>query len=177
MNLSGWRGKYIVRGDRYLTGAEESEDLFVCLLLCVMEKTADLSDFNRGQIVMARRLGTRVSKTAWLMGCLWSTVVWVLMQSRWMAMKPAVGDMVLDVHTLSKKKFVGDCPACWSRSQAVAHLIAQYNAESSRNVLEHTVLETVMQLCNRWHTHVPLLTNHHRQLCLCWEHWDWTMDQ
>ncbi|GFT02692.1 transposable element Tcb1 transposase [Trichonephila clavipes] len=40
-----------------------------------MGKAADLSDFDRGQIVMARRLGTSISETARLLGCSRSTVV------------------------------------------------------------------------------------------------------
>ena len=44
----------------YLTGAAESEDPFICTLLCVMRKAADLSDFDRGQIAMAQRLSTSI---------------------------------------------------------------------------------------------------------------------
>ncbi|GFX94963.1 uncharacterized protein TNCV_3045951 [Trichonephila clavipes] len=40
-----------------------------------MGKVADLSDFDRGQIVMARRLGTDISETARLAGCSLSTIV------------------------------------------------------------------------------------------------------
>lgn len=38
-----------------------------------MGKHKDLSEFDEGQIVTARQLGT--SKTAALMGCFWSAVV------------------------------------------------------------------------------------------------------
>ena len=51
-------------------GAGESEEPFVCLLLSAMRKAMDLSDFDRGKNVMARRLGTSISETARLMGCL-----------------------------------------------------------------------------------------------------------
>ncbi|GFV93826.1 uncharacterized protein TNCV_367251 [Trichonephila clavipes] len=40
-----------------------------------MGNAANLSDFDRGQIVMARRLGTSISETARLVGCSRSTVV------------------------------------------------------------------------------------------------------
>ncbi|GFU71651.1 transposable element Tcb1 transposase [Trichonephila clavipes] len=40
-----------------------------------MGKAADLSNFDRGQIVMARRLGKNISETARVVGCLRSTVV------------------------------------------------------------------------------------------------------
>ncbi|MBN3309347.1 CUX2 protein, partial [Amia calva] len=39
-----------------------------------MGKCKDLSDFDKGQIVMARRLGQSISKTAALVGCSWSAV-------------------------------------------------------------------------------------------------------
>ena len=41
----------------HLTAVKESEEPFVCLLLCVMGKAVDLSDFDSSQIVMRRRLG------------------------------------------------------------------------------------------------------------------------
>ncbi|GBN92265.1 hypothetical protein AVEN_204652-1 [Araneus ventricosus] len=40
-----------------------------------MGKAADLSEFDRGQIVMARRLGTSITKTARLVSCSRSAVV------------------------------------------------------------------------------------------------------
>ncbi|GFT41184.1 transposable element Tcb1 transposase [Trichonephila clavipes] len=40
-----------------------------------MGKAADLSNFDRGQIVMARSLGTSISETARVIGCSRSTVV------------------------------------------------------------------------------------------------------
>ncbi|ROL41787.1 hypothetical protein DPX16_9378 [Anabarilius grahami] len=40
-----------------------------------MGKRKDLSEFDKGQIVMARRLGQSISKTAALVGCSRSAVV------------------------------------------------------------------------------------------------------
>ena len=40
-----------------------------------MAKRKDLSEFDKGQIVMARRLGQSISKTAALVGCSRSAVV------------------------------------------------------------------------------------------------------
>ncbi|GBN42356.1 hypothetical protein AVEN_32018-1 [Araneus ventricosus] len=40
-----------------------------------MGKAADLSEFDRGQIVMARKLGTSIAETARLVGCSRSAVV------------------------------------------------------------------------------------------------------
>ena len=55
--------------------AEESEKLLICLLLCVTGKAADLSNFDRNQILMAQRFGTSISKTARFMSCSQSTVI------------------------------------------------------------------------------------------------------
>ncbi|GBM47051.1 hypothetical protein AVEN_68371-1 [Araneus ventricosus] len=41
----------------------------------MMGKAADLSELDRGQIVMARRLGTNITETARLVGCLRSAAV------------------------------------------------------------------------------------------------------
>ncbi|GFY05631.1 uncharacterized protein TNCV_4402981 [Trichonephila clavipes] len=88
----------------------ESEESFFHLFLCVMGNAADLSDFDKGQIVMARRLGTNISETARLMGCSRSTVS---TYAKWMndGETSSIDDMVLDVYTLSKKKAIGDCLA------------------------------------------------------------------
>ncbi|GFU57743.1 transposase domain containing protein [Trichonephila clavipes] len=68
-----------------------------------------------------------------------------------------------------------------NRSQTVAQLTAEYNAEPSRTVSEHTVERTLldMGLRSKRPTRVPLLTKHHRQLRLrrAREHHDWSMDQ
>ncbi|GFW06990.1 hypothetical protein TNCV_3691861 [Trichonephila clavipes] len=57
---------------------------------------------------MAQRLGTIISETARLLGCSRSTVVSTY--TKWVNDgEPAVDDMVLDVYTQSKKKFIGDC--------------------------------------------------------------------
>ncbi|GFW80838.1 transposase domain containing protein [Trichonephila clavipes] len=98
-----------------------------------------------------------------------------------MTVKPAVGDMVLGVLTLSKKKVVGDCfIAEQNRSQTVAQLTAQYNAGPSRIVSEHTVQRTLLYtgLRSKRPTRVSLLTKRHRQMRLRFarEHCDWSMD-
>ncbi|KAK3536066.1 hypothetical protein QTP70_026467 [Hemibagrus guttatus] len=40
-----------------------------------MDKSKDLSEFDKGQIVMARPLDQNIFKTAALVGCSWSAVV------------------------------------------------------------------------------------------------------
>ena len=44
-------------------GAGESEEPFICLLLCMING-AVLRDFDRGQILMARKLGISITETA-----------------------------------------------------------------------------------------------------------------
>ncbi|GFU01360.1 uncharacterized protein TNCV_3538631 [Trichonephila clavipes] len=58
MDSPGRRERHVIRWKWYFTAAGESEESFFHLLLCVMGKVADLSDLDRGQIVMAQRLGT-----------------------------------------------------------------------------------------------------------------------
>ncbi|GFU35083.1 transposable element Tcb1 transposase [Trichonephila clavipes] len=161
----------MIRWKWYLTAAEEYEEPFFHLFLCVMEKAADLSDFDRWQIVMARRLGTSISKTARLEFCSESTVDSTY--AKWMN----------DGETNSRRHGVGRPHAIkekghqrlsrkvkQNRSQTVAQLTAQYNAGPSRIVLEHTVQQTLldMGLRSKRPTRVPLLTKHHRQLHLRW---------
>ncbi|GFW86552.1 transposable element Tcb2 transposase [Trichonephila clavipes] len=147
-----------------------------------MGKAADLSDFDRGQIVMARRLGTSISETARVVGCLRSTVVSIY--AKWMN----------DGETSNRRHGVGRPHAIkekshrrlsrmmkQNRSHTVVQLTAQYNAGLSRTVPEHTVQRTLldMGLRSKRPTPVPLLTKRHRQLRLRWarEHHDWSMDQ
>ncbi|GBO04011.1 hypothetical protein AVEN_74915-1 [Araneus ventricosus] len=147
-----------------------------------MGKAADLSGFDRGQIVMARRLGTSITETARLVGCSRSAVVSI--HAKW----------INDGDTSSRRQGVGHSsvikekgPRRLSRlvkqnwRQTVAQLTAQYNACPSANVSEHTVQRTLldMGLCSRRPTRAPLLTKRHPQLRLQWarEHRDRTMDE
>ncbi|GFT41471.1 transposable element Tcb1 transposase [Trichonephila clavipes] len=98
-----------------------------------MGNAADLSDFDRGQIAMARKLGTSISVTVRLVGCSRSTVVSTY--AKWM----------IDGETSSRRHGVGRLHAVkekshWrlsrmvkqNRSQTVAQLATQYNARPSR---------------------------------------------
>ncbi|GFT97764.1 transposable element Tcb1 transposase [Trichonephila clavipes] len=124
-----------------------------------MGKATDLSDFDRGQIVMARRLGTSISETTRLVGGSPSTVVSTY--AKWMN----------DGETSSRRHGVGFLHAIkenshrrlsrmvkQNRSQPVAQLTAQYNAIPSRIVLEHTVQRTLLEMGLRSKRHT---------LCLC----------
>ena len=50
-------------------GAGESEEPLVCLLLCMIGKVSDLSNFDKGKIAMDRGLATGISETARLVRC------------------------------------------------------------------------------------------------------------
>ncbi|GFY11276.1 transposable element Tcb1 transposase [Trichonephila clavipes] len=134
-----------------------------------MGNVADLSDFDRGQIVMVRRLETSISETARLVGCSRSTVVNTY--AKWMN----------DGGTSNRRHGLGRLQAIkekshWrlsrmvkhNRSQTVVQLTAQYNARTSRIVLEHTVQRTLldMGLRSKRPTCMPLLTKRHHQLRL-----------
>ncbi|GFX24639.1 HTH_Tnp_Tc3_2 domain-containing protein [Trichonephila clavipes] len=118
-----------------------------------MGNAADLSNFDRGQIVVARRLGTSTSETARLVGCSRSTVVGTY--ARWMN----------DGETSSRRHGVGRLHAIkekghrrlsrmvkQNRSQTVAQLTAQYKARPSRIVLEHTVQRTLLDTQQTYHS-------------------------
>ncbi|GBM10851.1 hypothetical protein AVEN_42112-1 [Araneus ventricosus] len=87
-----------------------------------MGKAVDLSEFDRGQIVTARRLGTSITETARLVGCKW----------------------INDGDTSSRRQDVGRPRVIkekrrrrlsrlvkQNRLQTVAQLTAQYNASPS----------------------------------------------
>ncbi|GFY04022.1 HTH_Tnp_Tc3_2 domain-containing protein [Trichonephila clavipes] len=112
-----------------------------------MGKAADLSDFDRGKIVMTRRLETSISETTRLVGCSLSTVVSTY--AKWMH----------DGETRSRRHGVGRLHAIkekgnrrlprmvkQNQSQTVAQLTAQYNAGPSRIVLERTVQRTLLDM-------------------------------
>ncbi|GFS65721.1 transposable element Tcb1 transposase [Trichonephila clavipes] len=136
-----------------------------------MGKAADLSDFDRGQIVMVRRLGASISETARVVGCSRSIVVSTYAKG------------MDDCETSSRRHGAG-CPHAnkekryrrlprmvkQNLSQTVAQLTAQYNVGLCRTVSKHTVQRTLLDMelrCKR-PTRVPLLTKRHSQLCLRW---------
>ncbi|XP_054713452.1 uncharacterized protein LOC129222915 [Uloborus diversus] len=136
-----------------------------------MGKGNNISEFDPGQIVMARRLETSISETTKLVGCSRSVVVSTY--AKWKK----------TVKTNSRRKNVGrplviKDTGRWklgrlvkqNRRQTVDQLTDQYNAGASGSVSEHTVQRTLldMGLRSRRPTRVPLLTNHHRQLHLQW---------
>ncbi|GBM37104.1 hypothetical protein AVEN_68711-1 [Araneus ventricosus] len=108
-----------------------------------MGKATDLSEFDRGQIVMARRLGASITETARLVGCSQSAVVSI--HAKW----------INDGGTSSRPQGVGRKRVIkekgrrrqsrlvkQNRRQTVAQLTAQYNAGPSASVSVHTVQRT-----------------------------------
>ncbi|GBM84626.1 hypothetical protein AVEN_226660-1 [Araneus ventricosus] len=147
-----------------------------------MGKAADLSEFVRGQIVMARRLGMNITETARLVGC--SQFVVVSIHAKWINNGDTSSRCQgVGYPRVIKEKGRRRLPRLvkQNRHQTVAQLTAQYNASPSASVSEHTVQRTLldMGLCSRRPTRVPLLTKRHHQLHLQWsqEHREWTMDE
>ncbi|GBM06321.1 hypothetical protein AVEN_121367-1 [Araneus ventricosus] len=139
-----------------------------------MGKAADLSEFDRGQIAMARRLGTSITETARLVGCSRSAVVSIHAKR------------INDGGTSSGRQGVGRPRVIKEKGrrsqsslikqnwrQTVAHLTAQYNAQVFRNT-------QFSGHCWIWDcsADVPMLTKFHSQLRLQWArgHRDWTME-
>ncbi|GBM01958.1 hypothetical protein AVEN_269564-1 [Araneus ventricosus] len=147
-----------------------------------MGKAADLSEFDRGQIAMARRLRTSITKTAQLVGCSRSAVVGI--HAKWIndgdtsSRRQGVG-RPCDIKEKGRRRLSRLVKQNWC--QTVAQLTAQHNAGPSASVSEHTAQRTLLDMgqCSRRPTRVPLLTKRHRQLRLQWarEHRDWTMDE
>ncbi|GBL91029.1 hypothetical protein AVEN_184418-1 [Araneus ventricosus] len=111
-----------------------------------MGKAADLSEFDRGQIVMAQRLGTSITETARLIGCSRSAVVSI--HAKW----------INDGDTSSRRQGVGRprvikekvCPRLsrlvkQNRRQTVAQLTAPLQCSSKRKCLgTHSSADTVV---------------------------------
>ncbi|GBM06598.1 hypothetical protein AVEN_220036-1 [Araneus ventricosus] len=114
-----------------------------------MRKAADLSEFDRGQIVMARRFGTSITETARLVGCSRSAVVSI--HAKWtndgyISSRRQGVDRPRIIKEKGLSRLVKE-----NRRQTVAQLTAQYNAGPSATVSEYTVQLTLldMGLCSR----------------------------
>lgn len=147
-----------------------------------MGKAADLSDFDKGQIVMARRLGTSISETARLVGC--SRAVVVSTYQKWCR----------DGETASRRPTVCRPRRIDSRGErrllrivrrdrraTTAEITTSYNSGDPDSVSQHTVQRTLLRMglrCRR-PKHVPALTERHRQMRLLWakKHRNWTPEE
>uniref|UniRef100_A0A8P4K6M0 Transposable element Tc1 transposase n=1 Tax=Dicentrarchus labrax TaxID=13489 RepID=A0A8P4K6M0_DICLA len=147
-----------------------------------MGKRKDLSDFDKGQIVMARLLGQSISKTAALVGCSRSAVVGIYQM--WSKEGKAVNrrqghgrPRLIDAH--GERRLA--CVVRSNRRATVAQIAEKVNAGSDRKVSEHTVHRTLLRLGLRGRrpVTVPMLARVHCQKRLQWahEHQNWTTEQ
>lgn len=152
-----------------------------------MGKRKDLSDFHKGQIVMARRLGQSISETAGLVGCSRSAVVSTF--QKWSKEGQPVNrrqghgrPRLIDARAERRLLRVVQT----HRMATVAQIAEQVNAGSDKKVSEHTVHRSLLRLGlrNRRLTRTPVLDAPcsgpaaavHR---LQWarEHQNWTPEQ
>ncbi|ROJ29333.1 hypothetical protein DPX16_13777 [Anabarilius grahami] len=105
-----------------------------------MGKRKDLSEFDKRQIVMARRLGQSISKTAALVGCSWSAVVSIY--QKW----SKEGTVVNQRQGHGRPRLIDERGerrvarvVRFNRRAAVAQTAQEVNADSDRNVSEYTV--------------------------------------
>ncbi|KAK3518727.1 hypothetical protein QTP70_009665 [Hemibagrus guttatus] len=147
-----------------------------------MGKCKDLSEFVKGQIVMSRRLGQSISKTAAFVGCSRSAVVSIY--QKWSKEGTVVNrrqghgrPRLIDAHGEQKLAHLVQV----HRRATVAHIAEKVNAGSDRKVSEYTVHRSLLRmgLRRRRQVRVPKLTPVHRQKRLQWarEHQNWTLEQ
>uniref|UniRef100_A0A3Q3JTD4 Transposase Tc1-like domain-containing protein n=1 Tax=Monopterus albus TaxID=43700 RepID=A0A3Q3JTD4_MONAL len=147
-----------------------------------MGKCKDLSDFVKGQIVMARRLGQSISETAGLVGCSRSAVVSTYQQ--WSKEGQPVNrrqghgrPRLIDAR--GEGRLVRLVQS--HRRATVAQISEKLNADSDRKVSEHTVHRSLLRmgLCSRRPVRLPVLTPvlHQKRLQWAREHQNWTMEK
>jgi len=98
-----------------------------------MGKRKDLSEFDKGQIVMARRLGQSISKTAALVGCSRSAVVSIYQKCS------KEGTVVNRRQGHGRPRLIDACVVRSNRRATVAQIAQEVNAGSDRKVSEYTV--------------------------------------
>ena len=147
-----------------------------------MGKRKDLSEFDKGQIVMARRLGQSISKTAALVGCSRSAVVSIY--QKWSKEGTVVNrrqghgrPRLIDARGERRLARVVRS----NRRATVAQIAQEVNAGSDRKVSEYTVHHSFLHMglhsCRP--VRVPMLTPVHHRKCQQWahEHQNWTTEQ
>ncbi|KAI4872592.1 hypothetical protein NFI96_002177 [Prochilodus magdalenae] len=145
-----------------------------------MGKREDLSDFDRGQIVVARRLGQSISQTAKLVGCSRSAVANTY--RKW----------CVEGQTTSRRRGVGRPRLIDARGQqmlshlvqadrrpTVAQVTEIFNDGYERNVSQHTVHRTLLRMGLRSRRPSGAAMPARRQKRLQWvlEHQGWTLEQ
>ncbi|CAI5647008.1 unnamed protein product [Oreochromis niloticus] len=112
-----------------------------------MGKRKDLTDFDKGQIVMARRLGQSISKTAALVGCSRSAVVSIY--QKW----SKEGTVVNHRQGHGRPRLIDACGeqrlahVVQSNTRAtVAQIAERFNAGSDKKVSEYTVHRSLLRM-------------------------------
>ncbi|ROL45969.1 hypothetical protein DPX16_4783 [Anabarilius grahami] len=147
-----------------------------------MGKRKDLSEFDKGQIVMARQLGQSISKTAALVGCSRSAVVNIF--QKWSNEGAVVNwrqshglSRLIDARGERRLARVVRS----NRRATVAQTAQEVNAGSDRKVSEYTVHHSLLRmgLHSRRQVRVPMLTPVHLRKCQQWtlENQNWTTEQ
>ncbi|ROI81802.1 hypothetical protein DPX16_22037 [Anabarilius grahami] len=131
-----------------------------------MGKCKDLSEFDKGLIVIARRLGQSISKIAALVGCSRSAVVSIY--QKWSKEGTVVNrrqghgwPRLIDAR--GKRRLARVVRS--NRRAAVAQIAQEVNAGSDRKVSEYTVHHNLLRmgLHSRRPVRVPMLTPVHRR--------------
>uniref|UniRef100_A0A3B1JRE4 Transposase Tc1-like domain-containing protein n=1 Tax=Astyanax mexicanus TaxID=7994 RepID=A0A3B1JRE4_ASTMX len=148
-----------------------------------MGRREDLSDFDKGQIVMARRQGRSISETAQLVGCSRTAVVNVY--RRWTE----------EGHITNRRLGVGRPRLIDAQAQerlasmigknkrpTLAQVTEIFNDATGKKVSQHTMHRTMMRMGLRARKQVgapvPSTPAHrHRRLLWAREHQNWTVDQ
>ncbi|KAJ8254683.1 hypothetical protein GJAV_G00196010 [Gymnothorax javanicus] len=147
-----------------------------------MGRTKDLSDFDKGQIVIARRLGRSLTATASLVGCSRSAVVNTFRQwtqeGQITNRRQGVGRRrLIDAEGQQMLSHLVQT----DRKATVAQVAESFKDGHGKNVSQHTVHRALLRmgLRRRRSVSVRMLTPDHHQQRLQWaqEHQDWTLEQ
>ena len=130
-----------------------------------MGRSKDLSDFDKGQIVMASRLGQSISETARLVGCSRSAVESTYRQwseeGQTTNRRQGVGrPRIIDVR--GKRRLSRLIQT--DRRSTVAQVTENFNGGHGRNVSQSTVHRTLLRmwLQSRRPVRVPMMTPYNR---------------
>ncbi len=112
-----------------------------------MGKSKDLSEFDKGQIVMAKQPGQSISKTAALVGCSWSAVVSIY--EKW----SKEGTVVNRRQSHGQPRLIGVLGerrlarvVRSNRRATVAQIPQEVNAGSNGEVSEYTVHHSLLRI-------------------------------